>query len=141
MQVLTILLFCIVIGVSCSRHARTRGRNPQLWFWIGFIFGILGLIALFLLPSLAIQKKRSSVKLRPLPEIPSLLKAKDPTHAQKLWYYLDQEQNQLGPMSLNALTQAWETKKIDKSTYIWNELMDNWQTCEETFHLSSPNPV
>lgn len=138
MQIFTFLLLCALIGISCGRLARIRGRNPKTWFWIGFVFGILGLIVLLFLP-LPTKKKRSTAKIRPTPPIPLLLKTKDPTHTQKLWYYLDQEQNPLGPMSLNALTRAWEEKKIDSSTYVWNELMDNWQIFSEILHL--PNPT
>lgn len=50
---------------------------------------------------------------------------------EKLWYYLDEERAQLGPMSFQALTQAVHQGLVTPSTYLWNEELDQWTTLGE----------
>ena len=48
-------LLAIVIGFGCSKVAAAKGRGTTLWFVLGFLFTIVALIVIALLPS-----KRSS---------------------------------------------------------------------------------
>jgi hypothetical protein len=50
---------------------------------------------------------------------------------QKLWYYLDPSQNQLGPMSHHALTNAWKEGKVTPATYVWHEELPEWKPLQE----------
>jgi hypothetical protein len=135
MQNLFLFLICIAVGVMASHYAKQRGRNPRAWFVLGFLFGILGLIILFLLPS---KKVSTPVKA---PEQPTpapqpyfqktLLETIHPSHSEKLWYYLDQAHQQLGPMSLTALSHAWEQGKVSGKTFVWNENLTNWEHFEQ----------
>jgi adenylosuccinate synthase len=47
-----------------------------------------------------------------------------------LWYYLDGEEKQYGPMSFHALQEAFEAKEVMPNTYLWNETMNDWQKLE-----------
>ncbi|MBY0528603.1 MAG: DUF4339 domain-containing protein [Rhabdochlamydiaceae bacterium] len=136
MQNLFLFLICIAVGAIASHYAKQRGRNHRAWFVIGFLFGILGLLILFLLPS----KKRSTPISKPAePPAPaphpyfqkSLLETIDPAHSEKLWYYLDQSHEQLGPMSLTALSHAWKQGKVSEKTFVWNENLENWKHFEQ----------
>jgi hypothetical protein len=131
------LVMCTLIGMLCFRCAKKRGRNPHAWFAIGLFFGIFGLGALFLLPPL-----NKLPRIGPSPD-PLLAKKNleilDPSHSSKLWYYLDEENQQFGPMSLDALTNAWERGKVDKTTYVWNEVMENWKHLEEVLRTPLQN--
>ncbi len=120
------VLLCVLLGLACYRSALIRGRNPYLWFGIGLLFGIFGLITLFLLPpvrhKLAVVASAAPKTLKTPP-----LEALHETHAGKLWYYLDLQNTQYGPMSLNALGNAWLEGKVNLTTYVWHEDLTEWR--------------
>lgn len=119
------ILVAFVVGFVSSRIALRRGRNQYLWFVIGFIFGVLGLLAIFLAPPA--RKKAepeaapSKIELQPYIDGP----------IDRFWYYLDKARQQQGPMSHNALSQAWKTGQIDLSTFVWHEDLPNWTELKE----------
>ncbi|MBS0653851.1 MAG: DUF4339 domain-containing protein [Verrucomicrobia bacterium] len=135
MQKIIPIIICTIIGAICYRYSKQRGRNPYTWFAIGLLFGVFGLIALFVMPPLNRPrgaKKGKGPAIEPLPTIfKNNLETLDPSHTSKLWYYLDQENQQFGPMSLDALTNAWRDGKVHATTYVWNEVMENWKRFEE----------
>ncbi|HSX25648.1 MAG TPA: DUF4339 domain-containing protein [Chlamydiales bacterium] len=110
----------IIIGALSAYLAYRRGKNPYLWFGLGFLFGIFGLLFLFFTP----KKKEVPVQEEaPLPTIQG--------PSNKFWYYLDPAQQQQGPMSLDALTAAWREGKIELSTYVWHEDLTDWKPLQE----------
>ncbi|MCB1082355.1 MAG: DUF4339 domain-containing protein [Chlamydiia bacterium] len=128
------LFFCLLIwtllGYYAARIAEKRGRNPNVWFLLGATLGLLGILLLFIFP----EKKRvmapaanlPAQNLKPLSAYtPQEEVAKAPP--EPLWYYLDQTDAQHGPMSFNALKEAWSEQKISPSTYLWNETMNGWE--------------
>lgn len=129
------LLFCLIswtlIGYLCSRIAQNRGRNPTIWFALGAILGLIAVIVLYILPPKVATapavilpgKQDNTPSYTPSEEV-----ATRPPEA--LWYYLDKENNQYGPMSFNALKSAWNCDEIKPSTYVWNENMKEWKTLE-----------
>lgn len=125
-----------VFGWGCAHYAARRGRNPRLWFIAGALFGIFALITLFLFSAL---KARKQQPVRPTQPAQPKLSALSPTHADKLWYYLDSEKNQLGPMSFPALTRAWNEGSVREQTYVWNEEMENWQYFKEVIEVQTGN--
>lgn len=135
MQQIIMMIICTIIGAICYRYSKQRGRNPYTWFTIGLFFGLFGLIALFVMPPLNRPRGGKKGKDPDLERVPTLinhhLETLDPTHSSKLWYYLDQENQQFGPMSIDALTKAWRDGKVHATTYVWNELMENWKRFEE----------
>ncbi|SRR5690349_801347 len=121
--------FSLLIGIFnaflCAHFAKKRGRNPLYWFIGGALFGLFALGILFLLP---IRKIAAQVKT----EIHApLLQALFPAQAGKLWYYLDQEKQQYGPMSLDALGRAWNEGKLHVHSLVWNEDLESWKRLEE----------
>jgi hypothetical protein len=129
MQTLLSILLTLILGWGCSYFAKQRGRNPLNWFIAGLFFGIFALIALFILP---IRQKNEKQTLQTLPPSKNLqLTILTPSHAEKLWYFLDEQKTQFGPMSFDALSKAWNEGKVQEHTYVWNESMDKWQRFQE----------
>lgn len=128
MQTFLSILLSLILGLGCSHLARQRGRGPFNWFIAGIFFGIFALILLFILP---IRKgKLSNSGNLPPQKIPKLT-VLFPAHEEKLWYFLDDKKAQIGPMSLDGLSRAWNEGKVQGHTYVWNESMDNWQHFQE----------
>lgn len=131
------LLFCLIswtlIGYLCYQIAQNRGRNPMIWFALGTILGLIAVIILYILPpkaataSAGILSEKQKQDNTP-PYLPCEDVATRPPEA--LWYYLDKENNQYGPISFNALKSAWNCDEIDPSTYVWNENMEEWKKLE-----------
>ncbi|MDN3508826.1 MAG: DUF4339 domain-containing protein [Candidatus Neptunochlamydia sp.] len=105
----------------------------MIWFALGALLGLIAIIVLYVLPPkgataparvLSGKQKQDNTP----PYLPSEDVATRPPEA--LWYYLDKENNQYGPMSFNALKSAWNHKEIDPCTYVWNENMEEWKTLE-----------
>lgn len=57
----------------------------------------------------------------------------DPISIQKLWYYLTNEGQTIGPMSFQVFYQSWKEGKIAKETYVWNETLTEWTYFKEIF--------
>lgn len=117
-----LILVWILIGCLTAYVADQKGRDGRIWFAIGLFLGFLGLLTLFLLPS--IKQEVQEVKEEPLPQSTFGFQKKD-------WFYLDEERNQTGPVGFNALINAWKENKINESSYIWSEGMDKWSRVNE----------
>jgi len=129
MQTFLSVLLSFILGWGCSRLARQRGRKPLNWFIAGLFFGIFALITLFILPTRRRIETSNSENLlsQKIPKLAIL----SPSHEEKLWYFLDEKKTQIGPMSFDALSKAWNEGKVQEHTYVWNESMDNWQRFQE----------
>ena len=131
---LWLMLLWITTGLIVANLANKKGRNPYLWFTIGTFLGILGLIILLFISPRNQQKnyfaKKKTTIRQPLSDI-ELFFYKNPSN--KLWYYLDNEHKQTGPVSLQRLNNQWKNEIINSSTYVWNEDMDNWKKIKEFF--------
>lgn len=114
----TPLMFLIAFFMGCASAylARRMERNPYLWFGIGFLFGICGIFAIFFVQ----PKKKPSQPVFTL---------HGPT--DKLWYYLEGNA-QKGPMSRDAVFQAWKAGTITPQTYVWHEELTDWKLLKET---------
>ena len=44
------LVVVLILAFVCSRFASSKGRGPVFWFVIGFVFPLLSLIVLAVLP-------------------------------------------------------------------------------------------
>ncbi len=117
---LIILLFGLIFGLLTSSFATKRGRSPLPWFIAGFMFGIFGLATLLLLPLIKKKSQQTIVK-KTAPQI---------TRSDawlKLWYYLDPNHSQKGPIEFPELIQSWKARQIGESTFIWGEGMAEWK--------------
>ncbi len=115
-------LFCSFLVGSLSAYlAHRQGKNPYKWFLIGFLFGTLGIIAIFLAP----KSKRTKKLPVPKPE-PRIVGPRD-----KFWYYLDADHQQMGPVSFVALNRDWKEGKLPSATFVWHEELPNWKPLHE----------
>ena len=126
MEILVVIISWLLFGGASSYFAKQRGRDPFAWFLIGMFLGVLGLLLLFLLPPLAVQAPAIEEEVEEVPpqeeEMPDRLKA---------WYYLDQDRNQIGPLSYNQLKKA----NINEDTLLWSEGMPEWKAVKELPHM------
>jgi hypothetical protein len=129
MQAFLSILLSLTLGWGCSHWAKQRGRSPLNWFIAGLFFGIFALVVLFILPIR--RRTEASHSEVPPPQKTPKLSILSPSHEEKLWYFLDKQKSQIGPMSFDALSKAWTEGKICENTYVWNESMDNWQQFQE----------
>ena len=117
------LIGACIIGSLAAYLSYRRGKNPYLWFFIGFFFGLLGIMAIFFAPF-------SKKKLPPAPaQAVPVFSIPGPT--DKFWYYLDSSRQQQGPMSHHALVSAWKKGSVTLSTLVWNEELPEWKPLQE----------
>ena len=128
MNTFLVIIIWAIMGLTASHYAKKQNKNPYTWFFIGACFGVLGLLALYLLPKIQ-NKNHSSSKKPPLKRIVSDTNIffLNKTRENKLWYYLDNKKQQQGPVSFSLLKNLWHDGSINKATYVWNEDMKNWK--------------
>lgn len=130
MNPFTILIASLAFGAISAYMAIRKGRNPYAWFTLGFIFGLLGVLAIFFLPQL--RKKvflTPAAKPSPRPYIDG--------PSDRFWYYLNEKRESQGPMSHNALTQAWQSGSIEASTFVWHEDLPTWKPLQELIRFKA----
>lgn len=107
-----------LMGYATASYAARKNKNKSTWFFLGFLFGILALLALFLLPK---REEKSSLPPRVEPIAPS-----STPYSSCLWYYIDEANSQNGPMSFEAFKKAYQSFKLKKDYYVWSELFPDW---------------
>ena len=55
------LIIGVIIGLICCYVAPKRGRSALNWFFLGWLFGIFGFLALFILPNKKDEKKKDTL--------------------------------------------------------------------------------
>jgi len=118
----TIILVGSAVGGIAAYLATQKGKSPILWFAVGFFGGLLGLGCL-----LYFSRPKRKIQQVPPPVQPA---------CTKFWYYLDAENRQLGPLSLEGLRAASKEGKITDSTFVWNEDLENWKSWEDVRPLN-----
>jgi len=121
---ITLLLIYITVGLITAHFAKKSGRNRYIWFFIGIIFGIWGLIVMFFLNIKKVKKAQKELRKPVIIE--------DPRH----WYYLDEDQKRYGPISLNKLKNLWEENTVFSNTYVWNKDFKNWESLKNIKEFS-----
>lgn len=119
MNIHTQLILSLLTGSLAAYLAHRQKRNLYLWFAIGAFLGLLGVLAFLYFPK---QKKS------PVLDAPTAV-LQGPT--DKLWYYLDEQHQQQGPMSFSALARAWKEGKAKLETYVWHEELPEWKLLKE----------
>ncbi len=122
---ITSLLF--LIGLLCSYFAVKRGRDPYVWFAIGMVFGLLGLITLFLLSPLNSPEDIQQEGLQVADDSPSDYK----NIQEKQWFYAIVNQPVVGPIDFAALKELWKNGAINRSVFVWTDGMEQWSTIEK----------
>lgn len=140
-----LLLLWLSLAGTTAYFAKQRNRNPVLWFFIGLLLGILSLPLILLLPAKAVPvaEKQGEVAPVSLSEAHSeaALPADNsrnfppikriPTSLTNQWYYVDDNQNIIGPFIISELRREIVTKKLDTSIYVWCEEFDDWMQLQE----------
>lgn len=111
------------MGAISAYLAYRQKRNPYFWFAAGLFLGALGILAFFFIPKQVQEPK----------EVPGPI-LNGPV--DKLWYYLDEERQQKGPMSFDALSRALKEGKVKLENYVWHEELPEWKPLKE--FTSSP---
>lgn len=115
MKFFLIVLTKILTGIICMNMAKKRHRRPKLWFVLGYLLDLVGVIILYFLPKAKIKLPPQATLIKP----------------SKLWYYLDTENKQHGPMSDHALKQ-----NLTDAKYVWNDDMEEWAEPEKVEELN-----
>jgi hypothetical protein len=131
MLLITMLL---LMGAITAYFANQRGRDPMIWFMVGMLFGLLGLLLLFILPVAPKEEEDKQVlditpKIEPEPLPPAN------QYLSTDWFYLDQQQQQHGPVPLQTLKDLWAEAKISGESFVWSEGMPEWLMVQELPHL------
>lgn len=133
MQVnLASIFIWIVFGCVTAYFAKNRGRNPYGWFFIGLFLGLIGLCLVFILPKKQsiVQEEGKPITIEVIPDVPE-------DHKNKFWYYLDDTNKQIGPMSFTALLRDWKEGKVRPETQVWNENLTHWKPFSEFLKKST----
>lgn len=117
----TTIFISICFGLISSYLAYKRRKNPYLWFFIGFFLGALGFFAIILFSNFkkkAPKKKRISVLTLEGPQ-------------DKMWFYLDDSHNQIGPLSFQSMKDKVKEGSLQKQSFVWYEGLASWKKLEE----------
>lgn len=124
------IFWILVTGFAGAFIAKKRKLNPFFWFFVCFMLGLVALIGFFLFPYLKKKaKKKESTKVEILPPLFS---------PETIWYYLDTEEKQIGPMSFCKLQEMNVKGFLNNSTYIWNETFNHWKQWKDVFPTPPP---
>jgi hypothetical protein len=124
MQILVVVFSWLLFGGTSSYFASTRGRDPFAWFLIGMLIGILGLLLLFLLPPITVVEKDLVEESAAQDSFQSAFRFRE-------WFYLDEKQQQKGPLAFSLLRKRWESGNLSTHTLVWSEGMGNWKKIDE----------
>ncbi len=114
-------------GFLCAFIAIQKNLNPYKWFAAGFLFSIFAFLALLFVPRRNIEKIQGAINTQ---KMQTILK-EETKNKVTLWYYLNTERKQCGPMSFQVLKNDWLKGTINPCTYVWNEDMDNWKPIKD----------
>lgn len=120
------LLCFFAIGFAGAYVAKKRKLNPFFWFGICAFFGLIPLLIFIFLPQ--VLQKQKAKNRPPLKKAPPL-----PFPAETIWYYLDENEQQKGPMSFVKLQEMKLSGSVLEDTYIWNETFTHWRQWKDVF--------
>ena len=136
------IIFALAIGLLSAYIAHRNGRNPYIWFAIGFFTGLWGLLILLFMgsPKKGRPPKESFVE-------PTLTAGEEPdtleifplvAEGPVYWYYLDDKREQQGPLPIEELKELADKGGINADTYVWNENLPEWILWKETSQDQKP---
>jgi hypothetical protein len=130
------IIFWLLIGAATAYFAQQRGRDPLIWLVIGIFLGLLGLLLLFLLPSVKGDqpKDADAQAFRKEPQEPVIQTApaiQDHSYLVRDWFYLDAEPKQQGPVTFDFLKKIWREGQIGIGTFVWCDGMEKWKKIDE----------
>lgn len=136
MQVFLSIVFWLLMGCATAYFANQRGRDPLVWFMLGMLLGLFGLLLLFLLPPVADEEGpagEAEYALLQKQEGVPVIQSHD--YMIKEWYYYDTSRQMQGPVRAETLKNLWSDGLLTEESYIWSEGMDNWTRIENIQNL------
>jgi hypothetical protein len=141
-------ILLLVIAALTAYYASRKGRNPLVWFIIGILLGIFAPLLLLFFPEVKKEREDNEMPTMTIsPPDASLhqISQTSPTPAEferqeeedKLWYYLDQNHQQMGPVSVVALRELWNRGKLELNNYVWTDGMEQWEKVDNLPDLKS----
>lgn len=132
MSLIFTFVLWVLIGTMASYLANQRGRDPYIWFFIGILLGLLGVLLVFLLPPVIASKEEKTV----VPNTPSsTIVTNESSVVSTEWFCLDKTRKQQGPIAIGILRELWKKGNIDAKSYVWSEGMSGWKRIEELIPL------
>lgn len=140
------IFLLLLIALFTAYYAHLKGKNPMIWFLLGILLGIFAPMILLIFysdskkdesdqtPTMSVSNPDPSLQqlsTRPSSE----LDAKSLEAETKLWYYLDQDHQQMGPVSVVALRELWNRGQLELTNYVWSEGMEQWQKVDQLQNL------
>jgi len=117
-----IFILWVINGIATSYIASKRGRDPYLWFAIGVLFGLFGLLLLVILPDQNPQSDQEPDEIAIItPELPN----QDCTNRE--WFCIDTQRIQHGLIDYKTLKALWLDGKLVDNSYVWSEGMAEWK--------------
>lgn len=159
------LFLSFIVSTFCAfaaaHFAEKKGRSNLGWFILGFTFAIFALVVLYFLPPLKEEKLINEEREKEnLNEEEIVLESSNteavssslplpfetqPDLVNQLWFYLDKDHQQIGPVSFIALKEEWRQGLINLHSYVWSEGMEKWQRVDELaelkLHLNETLPM
>lgn len=121
MQLLLTLFFLYCSGLLAASVAKRRGRSESIWFFLGIVLGLLGVLLVVVLPPLPPKQ---------LPTLPPHCVARSDSWL-KLWYYLDAKRVPHGPLEFPSLIQLRKEATLSDHSFVWGEGMKEWKPLRE----------
>lgn len=119
MQLIPVLLLSVMMGLLCAHLAGKKGKRPPVWFAMGFLFGVFGLILLYIVPTFSkVNKKPAYTPPKPVERSEAWI---------RMWYYLDPTHKQVGPFEFPDFIEKVKQKRVEKETLVWSEGMKEWK--------------
>ncbi len=125
----------IIMGALCAILAVSRERSPLAWFFLGAFLGWVGLLLIFILPSL---NKEAVSKSEPVPIEPIVEEKKEPESSFEKtdnWFYLDQKKDICGPLSVQMMKERWNSGDLSENSWVWNEMIVEWKKISQIEEL------
>lgn len=130
MRMFISFIFLLFLAGLTGFFAKKRGRDPVGWFLLSLLIGVFALLILFILPS---RTKELTTDLE-VDEDKILFGSHNSEEGgvySKEWFYLNQDHEQIGPISFEKLQDAWEEGVIAEQTFVWCEGMTRWVKLKE----------
>lgn len=136
-QTIVALILLLSIGGITAYFAEKRGRNPSIWFFLGMLFGVFGLILLFILPVSREETEKNSAEIPP--EIKKIVAEPEPLPVieEKQWFYLDQKKQQFGPVLASQVQALLDKGELTSGSYVWSQGMAGWKKVGELTEFAS----
>lgn len=110
------LIVWFLSGFFAAVYAKRSGKNPIIWFFIGFFLGAIGIFAFMFFGK---KQKNKTTSSSQTPQIPQLNLYKG------AWYYALDGQIE-GPVSDYFIKEQFEKNALSTDTLVWHESMSDW---------------